>query len=104
MQFPNPCCRCGFCCLSTQCPISITIYGEKAICPALSFYEGVSVCEHAKSIVPIGDGCCINGRAYKDGVEYDFASLPAELKFNATMSLIKRRGLLWIVSVNTSSK
>ena len=30
----------------------------------------------------VGKGCCIKARAFKDGVEYDFASLPKELKFH----------------------
>lgn len=87
MKFPYKCCRCGMCCLSMQCPISIKIYGIQSICPALSFENNIASCKYAGTLVPIGDGCCIKARAFKDGVEYDFASLPNELKFIAVKQL-----------------
>lgn len=31
----SPCNRCGLCCLWEQCPISIDMFGEHRICPAL---------------------------------------------------------------------
>jgi hypothetical protein len=35
-------------------------------------------------MIPVdGRGCCIKARAYRGGVEYDFSSLPVELKRNA---------------------
>ena len=93
--YPNPCCRCGFCCLSETCPIGMDVYGiEKNIrCPALRFERNKATCLLvAPSLVPVGDGCCIAARAFKDGVQYDFASLPKELKFNAVQS--KKEGVL----------
>jgi len=33
-----------------------------------------------KDNLGIGQGCCIKARAYAQGVEYDFATLPAEIK------------------------
>jgi hypothetical protein len=79
--YPNPCCRCGYCCLTTTCPIGLTIFGtDRGICPGLSFNkEGTSTCKLA-GIVPIGDGCCIKARAFADGLQYDFASLPPNTK------------------------
>lgn len=89
-EFPNPCCRCGFCCLSTMCPIGEALYGKQKWCPALSFDGFVATCAIADYLVPIGDGCCIKARAYKDGKEYDFASLPPELKRRAVRDLLRR--------------
>ena len=88
MKFPNKCCQCGFCCLVEQCPISIEIYGSKKTCPALTFQNDKAICKHI-DIVPIGDGCCIKARAYKNGIKYDFALLPKELKINAAQNLRK---------------
>jgi hypothetical protein len=78
-MYPHKCCQCGFCCLAEQCPISITTHGVKSTCPSLSFDGKLSSCGMA-GIVPIGDGCCIKARCYKDGQEYDFASLPPNMK------------------------
>ena len=86
MKYPNKCCRCGFCCLHEQCPISLQIHGRAEICPALLFDGDVAVCLLA-GLVPIGDGCCIKARAFKDGVQYDFASLPAEVKIREAQKL-----------------
>ena len=88
MEFPNPCCRCGFCCLSEMCPSGIAVYGSgPSVCPALHFYDeigGISDCALVQpGLVPVGDGCCILARAYKGGVEYDFASLPPDKKIGA---------------------
>lgn len=32
----QPCNSCGLCCLREQCPISLTLFGESAVCPALN--------------------------------------------------------------------
>lgn len=92
MKYPNPCCRCGFCCLSETCPVGMKVYGIKKFdkCPALKFEGRQATCVLSSAsaevsiiglnLVPIGDGCCIKARAYRNGVEYDFASLPVELK------------------------
>ena len=91
MKFPFNCCRCGMCCLSVQCPVSLMKYGEQKTCPALSFSTGyLASCSHAGKEVPIGDGCCIKARAYKNGVKYDFASMPNEIKYRAVRDLIQR--------------
>jgi len=94
MEYPNKCCRCGFCCLTEQCPVSISLYGDNFdVCPALVFNGDVAACLIVKEIpglVPVGDGCCIKARAYKDGVEYDFASLSPELKRQAVNDLRRR--------------
>ncbi len=79
-MFKNKCSRCGFCCLAEQCPIGVLRYGQRAVCPGLSFdTTGQATCAIAGE-VPIGDGCCISARAYKDGAEYDFATLSPTAK------------------------
>lgn len=88
-SFPNECCRCGYCCLHVTCPIGQEIYGDSRPCPALSFNNNMASCELA-GIVPVGDGCCIKARAYKNGIEYDFASLPSFLKIIVARSLKER--------------
>ena len=84
MKFPHPCARCGFCCLASVCIAGQHVYGlfEKGTrCPGLSFHNGIATCKLvALNLVPIGDGCCIKARAFKNNVEYDFAALPAETK------------------------
>ena len=93
-EYPNPCCRCGFCCLAETCPAGQMYHriGKYTPCPSLRFTRGArwAVCDLVPlGLVPIGDGCCIKARAYKDGVEYDFASLPSDLKFQVTSSMRK---------------
>ena len=84
--YPYECCRCGFYYLHTTCVIGQAVYGPVQPCPALSFTDDIASCELAGT-VPVGDGCCIAARAYKDGVEYDFAALPPELKRTAARDL-----------------
>jgi len=79
MKFKKECCRCGFCCVITQCPISLSIYGEREQCPALEFNSGEATCSII-NVVPIGDGCCISAKAYQDGIEFDFATLDNNIK------------------------
>lgn len=83
-MYPNECCRCGFCCLHEMCPVGQIYYlhavNDDGHCPGLSFDGDVAVCALAPELVPIGDGCCMAARCYRDGVEYDFASLPREMK------------------------
>jgi hypothetical protein len=83
-KYPHPCCRCGFCCLTEQCPASIFKYGLLNACPALSFQEAEinmveAVC-NLPELVSFGDGCCMKARCFKKGVVYDFAGLPAFVK------------------------
>jgi hypothetical protein len=85
-KFPNPCCRCGFCCLSETCPAGQAFYGigKEDRCPGLSFDEDeVATCFIALTdprVIGVGAGCCIRARAIRRGVAYDFASLPNYLK------------------------
>ena len=89
--YPNPCCRCGFCCLSETCPTGQTGFGvgEHDPCPGLSFDGEVAVCDLAANapnqawaefFIGVGDGCCIKARALAKGVTYDFAMLPPHIK------------------------
>lgn len=84
-SFPNPCCRCGFCCLSETCPVGQVVLGigKKDPCPALSFQDGLAVCSLAlkdPEAIGVGAGCCIKARAMRRGVAYDFAMLPPHIK------------------------
>lgn len=96
MKYPNKCSRCGFCCIAETCQIGRKYFGINVndICPALNYSprDKMFSCTLVRlEIVPSGDGCCILARAYKDGVEYDFASLPDDLKLQAALSaLIKK--------------
>ena len=90
MKFPNECTQCGACCLFEVCLIGVMTYGvdKKGKCPALIFREETAICGLVPSGgIPIGDGCCIKARAYKDDVEYDFASLPKEKKLLAVKQI-----------------
>lgn len=91
-EYPNKCCRCGLCCLAETCPVGQATFNiaKNDHCPALSFeIDGTATCKLvAYNLVPIGDGCCIKARAYKDGVEYNFADLPSELKRRAVKEMI----------------
>lgn len=93
MRYPHKCCRCGFCCLAEPCPAAIAVHEPfqrlTDRCPSLGFNSrGRARCALVKrGIVPVGDGCCIKARAYKDGVEYDFAALPDHLKRRAVADL-----------------
>lgn len=89
-QFPYPCCRCGFCCLSCSCPAAIRIYGVKKSdpCPGLTFDQDKATCGLAHLPgMGMGEGCCISARAFKDGKVFDFASLPEQLKIKAARLL-----------------
>ena len=91
MKYPNPCTRCGLCCLSIPCPISINA-GHSHPCPMLKFKGDFAICLMAKSI-PLGDGCCIKARAYKNGIEFDFAALTPELKIMAVRQIREKGGI-----------
>ena len=82
MTYPNPCCRCGFCCLHETCPVGQDAYGigKKDPCPGLFFRAGEAVCEIAwehPEIIGVGQGCCIRARAIntETGVVVSFADL-----------------------------
>jgi len=44
-----------------------------------------------RDLIPVGEGYCIKARAYKDGIEYDFAALPDQLKRRAVADLVRNR-------------
>lgn len=87
-EFPNECCRCGMCCLCMTCEAGQAVFGinRDELCHALVFKGDETTCRLAPYLVPVGDGCCIKARAYKDGMKFDFASLPVELKKKAAQS------------------
>ena len=86
MKYPNPCCRCGFCCLSCTCPTGQEVYGVRkdAPCPGLSFEDGQATCEIAEAgnyeIIGVGQGCCIKATAWRGAFGFDFAMLPPHIK------------------------
>jgi hypothetical protein len=86
MTFPNPCCRCGFCCLHETCPVGQAVLkiGKADPCPALQFKDGLAVCLLAlenPEIIGVGAGCCIKATAWTGAWGFDFASLPPATKF-----------------------
>lgn len=89
MEFKHPCCRCGFCCVAQTCIIGMAKYGvgKNDNCPGLTFDGDLASCALAPHIVPVDDGCCISARAVKDGVTYDYASLPGSMKQQVVRSL-----------------
>jgi hypothetical protein len=103
MIYPHKCSRCGFCCVSENCLIAMEYFKipkTGRLCPALKFAKNenddiIASCGllahlpiEYHSDFGIGQGCCIKGRAYKDGVEYDFAALPETLKRECVRMLI----------------
>ena len=107
MLYPNPCCRCGLCCLSETCPIGMRAYGinKTTLCPGLTFKEDKASCVLPVYLVKIlkmdkkavdiimgfNTGCCIKARAYKNGVEYDFAGLSSELKIKIAQNVREQK-------------
>lgn len=95
--YEHKCCRCGFCCLSENCITSQIVYGipkHGVLCPALHIDEKETACLLAEPdpvSMGIGAGCCIKARAYRNGIEYDFASLPDELKHLAFRQNYQRK-------------
>jgi hypothetical protein len=84
-QFQNPCCRCGFCCIVETCPVAQFMYNidKNYPCPELDYDPETmeATCNlNGKADVGIGTGCCMAARCFKDGIEYDFASLDWMLK------------------------
>lgn len=91
-EYPNPCCRCGLCCLAETCPIGQIAHRitKQDRCPSLHFDGSQASCALAEKLVPIGDGCCIKARAYKDGIEYNFADLPDHLKIQVVSDMRRK--------------
>lgn len=96
IKYPNPCVRCGLCCIAETCPIGQKIYNVHKYdpCPGLGWDGNLAICklvnENTKEVVGVGAGCCIKARAYKNGIEYDFASLSKEAKLLAVKEIRKK--------------
>ena len=84
-------------CLDRTCPIGKSFFGNgNGLCPALTVTEVATCGLVGRSMeldfaLRISAGCCIKARAYKDGVEYDFAALPKEMKMMAVRQKMKGR-------------
>jgi len=67
--------------------------GKFEPCPSLEFDDkGIAKCNLVEpGLVPVGDGCCIKARAYKDGKEFDFAGLRPAMKSRAVADLRRSR-------------
>lgn len=99
MKFPNKCCQCGMCCLSTPCPIAME-YAPSAVkgkpCPFLAFAKRLAVCLLMNDLIRqkpeitneimeafgVGQGCCIKAHAVNSqlGIAVNFADLSDETK------------------------
>jgi len=85
-RFPEglPCVGCGYCCLKTQCILSVEMYGPQETCPALSWNGLRHVCEHAKTHetdLAIGAGCCASlFNSWRDDI-HDRISEPKYWKY-----------------------
>ncbi len=93
-MYEMPCNNCGFCCLIQLCKTAQQLYGapRNRRCPALIFEGNKSRCgvlvaapQHLKDQVSrnigAGEGCSISAKVRgADGVFYDFAKLPDEVK------------------------
>lgn len=90
--YPNPCSRCGACCIATPCPAARMLGAGPGACPFLLF-SGVfttaqaecMLLEHpaiTKESLGIGEGCDIKATAFNQetGETADFASLPPQTK------------------------
>ena len=92
-RYPNPCVRCGMCCLAESCPAAGPVI--KGRCGHLSFEGRAAVCglvessPGRKADFGVGVGCCIKARAINSatGLAVDFAGLPGETK----VGLVQRR-------------
>ena len=85
------CARCGYCCLVEPCPVIKHLDPGIEMCPQLQFTDDMARCALAGLIVPVGDGCCISARCFKDGKVYDFAALPANWKRALAQKLLDDR-------------
>ena len=96
MDYPNPCSRCGTCCLIEVCPTGMDIYKltkKEVRCPGLTFNEtvaqcgGLQICQERgvpqpeiEDLFGINKGCCILAKVYREGIPYDIASMPPYTK------------------------
>jgi hypothetical protein len=100
-QYPNPCNRCGFCCLAQPCPAELLVYGPRppgGKCPELSFDGDVATCGMIAKLgaerMGIGVGCCIKAKAVIGKTVLDFAAMPDELKIIATRQARKTPAIM----------
>jgi len=91
MKYPHKCVRCGYCCLSTPCPIIKKLVPDIDRCFMLTFKDDVATCGLA-GIVPVDDGCCIKARAFHGDEIWDFAALPKQTKRDLAQRLLAERG------------
>ena len=97
MKYPNPCVRCGMCCLAESCPASGKV--KKGRCEHLFFEGGQAVCGLVAADpgraedFGVGAGCCLKARARNSatGIEVDFAGLPGETKIQLAQRAIGGR-------------
>src|SRR5580765_6119468 len=85
--YPHPCTNCGYCCLITECPVELEVFGKRApgkMCPAFSIKDGVSSCAMVEKLgaekMGAGVGCCIKATVYNQYGAFDFAALPEDVK------------------------
>ena len=92
MKYPNKCSRCGACCLFETCMVARLRFNvsKTSKCPALVFNKNIATCL-LSDVIPIGDGCCIKARAYKNGIEYNFADLNPKMKVKAVKQIKKEK-------------
>lgn len=102
MRYPNPCVRCGMCCLAESCPAAGPVV--KGRCRHLSFDGDTALCALIEADpgrageFGVGTGCCIKARAINSatGITVDFASLPGETKVGIVQRMVERGGA-WLL-------
>ena len=109
MDYPNPCSRCGTCCLLETCPSGMDIYNvhkKEGRCPGLTF-DGVTaqcgalkICQEkgmpepvCKEVFGIGKGCCLLAKVFCGEKSYDIASMPPYTKTLVARRLMFKEGL-----------
>jgi hypothetical protein len=68
--------------------------GKYDRCPELSFEGDKATCRVATvlpHLIGAGEGCCIRARCIKDGIIYDFASIPGPMKRELAQALKKKQ-------------
>jgi len=76
----------------TPCP-GLKFEGDLAACYAFASIiedaekRSIDIEDETKTLFGIGAGCCISARCFKDGVQYDFASLSKEVKISIVRKL-----------------
>lgn len=60
-------------------------------CPALYFDNDQAGCGIAHVVDGMGEGCCIKARAFRNGKQYDFASLNPKMKKHIAQSILYQK-------------